>query len=106
VSPAVVCGEALASDLRKAGHEPLVATQTTVEALTGGAVVVLDDLSEAEAVALQGMLADSARASIAVLLRRWDGFEPLPLAASCRGIISGFGIAGVGAAIEQFAGDS
>ena len=36
---------------------------------------------------------------IEVRRERWDGLSPSPLSAACRGVISGFGINGVRAAI-------
>lgn len=33
----------------------------------------------------------------------WDGFAPAPLSAACRGVISGFGAAGIGHAVTALA---
>lgn len=104
MKPAVVCGANLAVELRAAGYEP-VKVDECVEGFHGGAVIVLDALTDDEVAALQRLLADSGRESIAVLVRRWDGLEPLPLASQCRGIISGFGMAGVSAALDRLAMD-
>ncbi len=49
-------------------------------------------------------MADAIRASgiqcIEVRPERWDGRTPSPLSAACRGVISGFGIAGILAALD------
>lgn len=104
MSSAVVCGAAFAEELRRAGFDPVVAAECTAEALEAGVIIVLDSLATEEVAALEPVLAGSVeRRCIAVLCGRWDGFAPLPLVAACRGIISGFGAAGIAAAAGQLA---
>jgi 3-dehydroquinate dehydratase len=37
---------------------------------------------------------------VEVRLQKWDGFSPSPLSAACRGVIAGFGEAGLAAAVR------
>lgn len=103
MSARVVCAASADEQLRAAGYETLRPAECTATDVKGGIVVVLDGLEEGEVTSLEEMLGDTAeRRSIVVLLGRWDGFAAVPLAAVCRGIISGFGVAGVAAALRQF----
>jgi 3-dehydroquinate dehydratase len=57
-----------------------------------------DDLGiAAEAVRTAG------RPVVEVQARRWDGFSHSPLSAACKGVISGFGVAGIVAAAKLLA---
>lgn len=102
MSTPVVCGTGYAGDLRAAGFEPVTGPECTAATLEAGAVIVLDALTAEETSALEQLLANNKRQCIAVLARKWDGFEAVPIAAACRGIISGFGLAGVTAALREF----
>ena len=101
MTPPIICSAGYADELRAAGYEPVVAAMCSPATFDAGAVIVLDELTPGEVAQFEGLLAASGRTSVAVLVRRWDGFEPLPLANSCRGIISGFGVAGIAAAVRE-----
>lgn len=64
-------------------------------------VVWLDGLSKDDMAMLEEALPGHP-GSVCVLGAKWDGFEEIPLAAGCRGIISGFGPAGIAAALTLF----
>lgn len=103
MSTPIVCGAGYVVELRGAGFEPVAVDASTPATVEDGAVIVLDALNVDEIATLEKLLlAAGERRCIAVLARKWDGFEPVPLAAACRGIISGFGVAGVTAALREF----
>lgn len=103
MSTPIVCGAGYVVELQRAGFEPLAVDDCTTATFEAGAVIVLDALTADEIATLEKhLLADGERRCIAVLARKWDGFEPVPLVAACRGIISGFGLAGVAAALREF----
>ena len=68
------------------------------------AVIVSMEFTDEE----QGWIADAIRivniTAIEVRCDRWDGFTPSRLSAACRGVISGFGMAGVPAALAILRG--
>ena len=65
-----------------------------------GAVLVSDGIAEGDLGEVASAVAASGRPVIEVRTERWDGKSPSALSAACRGVISGFGRAGVGAAVE------
>lgn len=101
----IVCGEAALADIRTQSLPGVEVVPVDAYAPGGPAVVWLDGLSADEVAALSGKLATAKPRPIAVLGAKWDGFEPVPLAAHCRGVISGFGLGGLNAAIETLARD-
>ena len=64
------------------------------------AVLVSDGFDAGQAVSLAAAIADVARLVIEVRSTRWDGETSSPISAACRGVISGFGDAGVAAAVR------
>lgn len=83
--------ETLRSELASA--EVLPARSAT--ASTTPAVIWLDALTPAELDHLEQVLSSDGDSSIAVHGERWDGFTAVPLAAHVRGVIGGFGLAGI-----------
>ncbi|MGH2631984.1 MAG: hypothetical protein ACRDG3_01120 [Tepidiformaceae bacterium] len=69
-----------------------------IKAGDGPAVILSDGLLES-ADALAFAIKTSGRSAIEVRGERWDGETESPLSASCRGVIAGFGPAGVLVAI-------
>jgi hypothetical protein len=69
-------------------------------------VLVLDGLSDAEVGVLEAALGDAQVQPVAVQGPQWDGFVPIPLAGLCRGLVCGFGDAGVVAAIQALEGEA
>lgn len=84
----------------------VVAGSTAAEAVRAlgksfsAAVVVSDGLAGEGLVAVAAAVAACGRPVIEVRSGRWDGVEPSPLSAACRGVISGFGMAGVREALR------
>lgn len=66
------------------------------------AAVVLgsDGLADTALPGVIAAIADCGLPVVEVRGAQWDGFAPSPLAAACKGVISGFGITGVWAAAE------
>ena len=62
-------------------------------------IIWLDGLAPSEIQHLEALIAKTGSRPIGVLGARWDGFATIPLAAHCRGVVSGFGYAGLRAAI-------
>ncbi len=62
-------------------------------------VLCSDGLPRPDADALAVLIRELGRTVIEVRGERWDGASPSPLSAACRGVISGFGLAGVRAAV-------
>jgi len=62
--------------------------------------VWLDDLQPAEIATLEAALSARGRVDIAVAGTRADGFHDPPLVHLCRGLIAGFGHAGLAAAVR------
>lgn len=82
-----------ASDLVAAlGNEPV-----------GPCVIVTDGLHADMEAAVAGAVRARAGASIEVRSARWDGETASPVSAACRGVISGFGSAGLLAAVALVA---
>ncbi len=65
-----------------------------------GPAVILSDALHDPAGAVASAVRTSGRSCIEVRSQRWDGETPSPLAAACRGIVAGFGVAGVIAAAQ------
>ena len=70
----------------------------------GGPVVIdsrgIDDEGQR---AVAATLREHGLLCIEVRRERWDGFSPSPLSAACRGVIAGFGDAGIAAAVRLLA---
>lgn len=64
------------------------------------AVLLSDAIPPAEEPALATAVRAAGRPVIEVRRERWDGETWSPLTAVCRGVISGFGLAGVAAAVR------
>ena len=64
------------------------------------AVLVSEGLVPADLAALAAAVTAAGRPVIEVPFARWDGESYSPLSAACRGVISGFGAAGIAAALE------
>ncbi len=66
---------------------------------SGPAVILSDALHDPDGV-VASAVRNSGRPCIEVRSQRWDGETPSPLAAACRGVVAGFGVAGVIAATK------
>lgn len=68
----------------------------------GGTAVVLvsDALPEGSGPAVATAVRAAGRPAVEVRSAPWDGVSPSPVSAACRGVISGFGAGGVGAALR------
>jgi len=64
------------------------------------AVVVSDGFDANQVINLASAVVSVGKPVIEVRAARWDGETPSPLSAACRGVISGFGDAGVVAAVR------
>ena len=95
----VVAGTDAASDLRESLGEDTDVMMPGDLPPEGPWVLWLDGLRESEITTLNKQVEAAEERPIAVLGARWDGFSPIPLAALCRGVIAGFGAAGVKAAV-------
>lgn len=60
------------------------------------AVLLADGLDDTDSVA--EAVRHTGKPVVVVYAEQWDGFAPLPLAAVCKGVVSGFGVQGVWAA--------
>lgn len=67
------------------------------------AVLLSDAIPAADEPALATVVRAAGRPVIEVRRERWDGETWSPLTAVCRGVISGFGLAGVAAAAQAAA---
>ena len=81
----------------------LVSYRTAVDAVVAlkagsGPAVILSDGLRDSAEAVSFAIKSSGRSCIEVQSERWDGETESPLSAACRGVIAGFGVAGVTAA--------
>jgi hypothetical protein len=63
------------------------------------AVLLSDLIPEPNLMIVAGAVKQGGRAVIEVRSQRWDGASESPLSAACRGVISGFGLAGIEAAV-------
>ena len=95
----IVAGADAAESLRESFGESLEVVQPGDLPPEGPWLLWLDGLRESEMTTLNKQVEIAQERPIAVLGARWDGFAPIPLAALCRGVISGFGAAGVKAAV-------
>jgi len=89
----------------------LVRYRTAVEVVVaikagGGPAVILSDALLESAAAVSFAIKTSGRSCIEVRSERWDGETESPLSAACRGVIAGFGIAGVAAAVALLLGEA
>ena len=74
---------------------------TALRARTGPAVFLSDGLQEPELEEVaQAVRGGPVVAVIEVRAQRWDGRTWSPVSAACRGVISGFGLRGVDAALR------
>lgn len=64
------------------------------------AVLMSDAIPPADADLVAKAVTRAARPIIEVRGSRWDGTEPSPISAACRGVIAGFGVDGVVAAVR------
>jgi 3-dehydroquinate dehydratase len=71
----------------------------SLRAIAGPAVIVSDGLDAEATEAVAAAVRDHSSPCIEVRSARWDGESFSPLSAACRGVISGFGVAGVAAAV-------
>ena len=78
------------------GDEVIRALKRTFDA----AVLVSDGLPGESLDAVAAAVSASGRSVIEVRTERWDGASHSALSAACRGVISGFGLAGVREAIR------
>ena len=77
------------------GHE----AAATLARSAFAAILVSDGLAESELADVATAVAGRTGRVIEVRAERWDGASFSPLSAACRGVISGFGSAGVAAAL-------
>ncbi|GAB4331029.1 MAG: hypothetical protein Kow0010_16180 [Dehalococcoidia bacterium] len=70
------------------------------------AVLMTDAVPPADADVVAKAVKRAARPVIEVQGRRWDGMESSPISAACRGVISGFGVDGVVAAVRLLEQDA
>lgn len=70
---------------------------------SGGVVLDSDGLSDDTLASVAAAIRERAGACIEVRARAWDGESHSPLSGACRGVISGFGAAGIREAIALFA---
>jgi len=78
-----------------------------VSALAGtfeAAVILSDGLAGDGLGSVAAAVAACGRAVIEVRSERWDGTSHSPLSAACRGVVSGFGLAGIREAVRALAG--
>jgi 3-dehydroquinate dehydratase len=64
------------------------------------AVLVSDGFDDVASGRLAEVIGQTGRGVIEVRAQRWDGETPSPVSAACRGVISGFGDAGILAAVR------
>ncbi len=63
------------------------------------AVLLSDLLDEQHGMIVAGAIRQSGRPTVEVRSERWDGQAFSPVSAACRGVISGFGLGGISAAV-------
>lgn len=68
------------------------------------AVVVTDGLDAEDLDSLTNAIRERGAPCIEVRMVRWDGETQSPVSGACRGVVSGFGMDGVGRAVELLAG--
>jgi len=64
------------------------------------AIILSDGLPGANLAIVAAAVSSCGRPVIEVRSEHWDGATHSPLSAACRGVISGFGLAGIGEAIR------
>lgn len=69
-------------------------------------VLVSDGLHADTEAAVAAAIRSAPGPVVEVRSLRWDGESPSPVSAACRGVISGFGAAGVAAAVGVLTGES
>jgi 3-dehydroquinate dehydratase len=85
---------------------PYRSAEEVIAALRGdftGAVLLSDALADDELAAVANAVRTSGRPVIEVRSASWDGVTHSPLSAACRGIVAGFGLAGVREALRALA---
>lgn len=99
----LIASHELAGPLPEHDVELLVATRVNaiqpLLASYAAAIIVSDGFSEAQLAELAAAVRTSGIVAVEVRTARWDGQTPSPLSAACRGVISGFGEAGIAAAL-------
>lgn len=70
----------------------------SLRATTNPAVILSDGLDDGELEPVAAAVRDHSAPCIEVRAERWDGESFSPLSAACRGVVSGFGAAGIAAA--------
>ncbi|MBI2766223.1 MAG: hypothetical protein HYX53_09960 [Chloroflexi bacterium] len=70
-----------------------------IESGFAGAVLLSDGIAGTDLEAVAAAVRRARKPVIEVRNHGWDGMMPSPLSAACRGVISGFGPAGVQAAL-------
>ncbi len=71
-----------------------------LDAEIAGVVLMSDGLSETVLATVIAAVRACEAPVVEVRGKQWDGFAPSPLAAVCKGVVSGFGIEGAWAAAE------
>jgi 3-dehydroquinate dehydratase len=107
----VVFGEPLVATSLENDHgvlivptmDGLISALVNVDA-TLGFVIWADAVSPADTERLVHAIQASGRRCIEVRAERWDGRTPSPLSAACGGVISGFGVNGMQAAVRLLSG--
>jgi hypothetical protein len=64
------------------------------------AVLMSDGLGESGVHAVLQAVQECGKPVVEVRGEQWDGFAPMPLAAVCKGVVTGFGVEGAWAAAE------
>lgn len=100
----VVAAASQVEQLRRATQGSATVVACDAWQPTDMSVVWVDGLSATELEQLGAVLVSTGMRPVVVLGARWAGFEPVPLAPLARGVISGFGVAGVHAAISTLSG--
>lgn len=75
-----------------------------LRAISNPAVIWSDAVDEDAVDAVAAAVRDHGAACIEVRAERWDGASFSPLSAACRGVISGFGAAGILPAVKLLTG--
>jgi hypothetical protein len=102
----LVPAEALDDDVAVAAGCSLMPWRTgddIISALHGdfeAAVLVSDGLESEELGLVIQAVPASGKPMVEVRSGQWDGFSPMPLAAVCKGVVTGFGLAGAWAAAQ------
>lgn len=80
--------------------EDILRALAGLDASVSGAVLMADGLPEGSLAQIIEAVRACGAPVVEVRSEQWDGFTPSPLAAACKGVVSGFGIEGAWAAAE------